>query len=159
MFTKILWATDGSQPSDQALPFVRAVATLNSSTVEVLHCRQPLVGSSPYGHPIYTDEEELIEKIRAQGDALREDAVPTTVEVVPARSMSGIAHDIDAAATKAGADLIVVGTRGHTALGGLLLGSVTQRLLHVAHCPVLVIPVTAEVSDDQEPAGSVAAQA
>jgi nucleotide-binding universal stress UspA family protein len=39
-----------------------------------------------------------------------------------------------------GADVIVVGIRGHTQLAGLLLGSITQRLLHVAPCPVLAIP-------------------
>jgi nucleotide-binding universal stress UspA family protein len=52
----------------------------------------------------------------------------------------GAAHRIAEAAQEAEADLIVVGTRGHTAFAGLLLGSVTQRLLHVAPCPVLAIP-------------------
>ena len=54
--------------------------------------------------------------------------------------MSGAAHTIAEEAKEAGADLIVVGTRGHTALAGLLLGSVTQRLLHIAPCPVLAVP-------------------
>ena len=54
----------------------------------------------------------------------------------------GPAHAIADAAKEVGADLIVVGTRGHTALGGLLLGSVTNRLLHIAPCPVLAVPPT-----------------
>lgn len=38
-----------------------------------------------------------------------------------------------------GADLIVVGTRGHSALRGIAVGSVAQRLVHLAHQPVLAV--------------------
>jgi nucleotide-binding universal stress UspA family protein len=54
--------------------------------------------------------------------------------------LGGPAHAIEEIAEKAGADLIVVGTRGHSPVAGLLLGSVTQRLLHIARRPVLVVP-------------------
>ena len=40
------------------------------------------------------------------------------------------------------ADLIVTGTRGHSPVAGLLVGSVTQRLLHIAKQPILVVPAT-----------------
>ena len=51
----------------------------------------------------------------------------------PAQGIADIAEEVEA-------DVIVVGTRGHWAIGGLLVGSVTQRLLHVAPCPVLSVP-------------------
>jgi nucleotide-binding universal stress UspA family protein len=50
------------------------------------------------------------------------------------------ARPIAEIAAEQGADLIVVGTRGHSGVPGILLGSVTQRLLHLAHQPALAIP-------------------
>jgi nucleotide-binding universal stress UspA family protein len=57
--------------------------------------------------------------------------------------LGGPAHSIAEIAAKADADLIVVGTRGHSAVGGLLVGSVTQRLLQIADQPVLAVPPSA----------------
>ena len=140
MYSKIIWATDGSAAADAALPQVRELASSNGTAVVVLHCEETMVGPRAYGLDVNADEDDLKEKIRQQAKALEGEGLKVSTEFVPTRS--GIAaHAIAEAAEKDGADLIVVGTRGHTAIGGLLLGSVTQRLLQVAPCPVLAVPV------------------
>jgi nucleotide-binding universal stress UspA family protein len=59
--------------------------------------------------------------------------VQTTVGGGPAHVIADVAQNV-------GADIILIGTRGHAPVAGLLLGSVTQRLLHIAPCPVLAVP-------------------
>jgi len=55
-------------------------------------------------------------------------------------TLGGPAHAIAEIANEANADVIVVGTRGYSTVLGLLLGGVTQRLLHIADRPVLAVP-------------------
>jgi nucleotide-binding universal stress UspA family protein len=139
MYSKIIWATDGSDAADAALPQVRDLASTNGTAVVVLHCEETFVGPRAYGLDVNVDESDLQEKIKKQAAQLENDGFDVKMEFVAGRS--GIAaHAIADAAENDGADLIVVGTRGHTAIGGLLLGSVTQRLLQVAPCPVLAVP-------------------
>lgn len=57
----------------------------------------------------------------------------------PAAELARYARDCQAA-------LIVVGTHGRTGIGRVFLGGVSQRLLHLAHCPVLVVPPPARAS-------------
>jgi nucleotide-binding universal stress UspA family protein len=54
-------------------------------------------------------------------------------------SVGDPAHEIITAAGDRGADLIVVGSRGHGRLAGLLLGSVAQKVVSLAPCPVVVV--------------------
>lgn len=154
MFKKILWATDGSEAADLALPVVKELAAISGGRVVVFHSDLRMVGPHSYGYPAHFDESELKEKVRRQAEELVDAGLDATVDIVAANTLSGAAHDIAAAAERHGTDAIVVGSRGHTAIGGLLLGSVTQRLLHLAKCPVMVVPAGAESA---KPAAAVSA--
>jgi nucleotide-binding universal stress UspA family protein len=88
---------------------------------------------------LHADEERVQADIRRQAEELSAGGLDTKVEMADVM-VGGPAHAIEEIAERAGADLIVVGTRGHSPVPGLLLGSVTQRLLHIAGGPVLVVP-------------------
>jgi nucleotide-binding universal stress UspA family protein len=139
MFKKIVWATDGSDAADKALLYVEGLAKQDSASVEVVHVVEYLVG----GHlvePLQVDEPELQQKFEQQVEQLKSAGIDAELKVVPGLQRVA-AHAIAETAQEDGADLIVVGTRGHSALGSLVIGSVTQRLLHISNCPVFAVPV------------------
>ena len=138
MFKTIVWATDGSDAADAALPYVKGLADGEGHKLVVVHSKEVLRGRAG-GYPVYADEDEVLAKIQRQADELRSEGLDVSLRIETGAA-PGAAHMIADAAGSFGADVIVVGTRGHTAIGGLLLGSVTQRLLHIAPCPVLAVP-------------------
>lgn len=141
MFKKVVWATDGSEQADEALPFARALVAEGGGQLVVVHCVELSLPAKAAGrYPIRADEQDLTAKIVRQVAELDADGVPTVLETTRA-SVGDAARAIAETTREQGGDVIVVGTRGHTALGGLLLGSVTQRLLHIGLCPVLAVPV------------------
>ena len=112
----------------------------DGGSLTVVHCEEyTLPGKGGGSLPLHVGEDDLVKKIEGQVAELSDAGVPAELKIVRA-SVGGAAHAIADAARDANADVIVVGTRGHTPLGGLLLGSVTTRLLHVAPCPVLAVP-------------------
>jgi nucleotide-binding universal stress UspA family protein len=148
MFKTIVWATDGSEAADAALPFAKGLAEGEGHKLVVVHSKELLRGRAG-GYPMYADEDELQTKIRLQADELRSDGLDVTLRIETGAA-PGAAHMIADVARGFGAEVIVVGTRGHTAIGGLLLGSVTQRLLHVAPCPVLAVPALGSPQEEPE---------
>jgi nucleotide-binding universal stress UspA family protein len=140
VFEKVLWATDGSPSADRALEQARALAKVGGGSVVVVHCEEmTLPGKGGGSLPVNAAEESVTGKIERQVGELSGDGVDAKLELTRAK-VGGAAHTIVEIATRENADVIVVGNRGHTALAGLLLGSVPQRLLHISTVPVLVVP-------------------
>jgi nucleotide-binding universal stress UspA family protein len=142
MFKTVVWATDGSESADAAMAYAQSLAARDGASLVVAHAVEHMLGPRAGGYPVHVDEDQLRTKIERQTAELKEAGIAVSSREVGGPS-PGAAHMIADIAREVGADVIVVGTRGHTALSGLLLGSVTQRLLHVAPCPVLVVPAPA----------------
>ena len=138
MFKVIVWATDGSPAAERALPLARWLAKSSGARLVVAHIDELVFGRSGGLH-VHADEEAVLDRIRRRVQELAQDGIDAELEVAKVTSL-GTAHVIAEIAQNVGADLIVAGTRGHGPVAGLLLGSVTHRLLHIAHCPVLAVP-------------------
>jgi nucleotide-binding universal stress UspA family protein len=154
MFTKVIWATDGSEHADRAMPFAVEMAKADGAELHLVHVVEKLISGRASGMDTFVNEDEIKAKIERQAKAIAgENDLTTSVRVVGALG-DRIGDRIAEVAQDADAGLIVVGTRGHGALGSFVLGSVTQRLLHVSPCPVLAIPpgVAAETAQSPEPA-------
>lgn len=146
MFEKIVWATDGSETADRSLSFAKKLAAVSGGSLLVIHCEEfTLPGKGGGSMPRIADEASVKSKIERQVAELSDGGLPARLQIVDT-AVGGAAHAIADAARAEKADVIVVGTRGHTVLGGLLLGSVTHRLLHVTPCPVLAVPITGSES-------------
>jgi nucleotide-binding universal stress UspA family protein len=142
MFKKVLWATDGSEAADLALAHAKAFANEPGAELVAVHVEEFTVPGKGGGSlPVQANTDELKKKIEDQVAGLSQDGISARLEVTRS-GPGGAAHVIADLAQREHADVIVTSTRGHTALAGLLLGNVTQRLLHISPCPVFVVPVT-----------------
>lgn len=137
MFKAIVLALDGSEGSKRAIPFAVELARQGNAKIVIAHVEERIVGKG--GGPIHANEDEIRAEIDRLATALSGEGIEASVQAADVM-VGGPAHVIASIADETGADLIVTGTRGLSPVSGLLLGSVTQRLLHIAHQPVLAIP-------------------
>jgi nucleotide-binding universal stress UspA family protein len=137
MFGTVVLALDGSESSDKALVYATELAKEHGSKVHVVHVIELMAGRG--GGTSHVNEAELKAKVTQQVAELGGAGIASELELHSAM-VGGPAQVIADVAARVDADVIVTGTRGHTALVGILLGSVAQRLLHLAHCPMLIVP-------------------
>jgi nucleotide-binding universal stress UspA family protein len=136
MYETVMWATDGSEGADAALEEALRLAELSGGHIVAVHCDHRLNGRAG-GWPAQADEDDRRLRIRGQVSDLEADGVP--IDLVVRRSHREAADVVAGVAEELGADVIVCGTRGLGAFSGAFLGSFTQRLLHIAPCPVLAV--------------------
>ncbi len=137
MFERILVATDGSANARRAVEQAAGVASMASSNeVVLLHvCSACNADLDPAQKHL-----EIAENIVKEGSRILEEAgVPVRSVVEEGYPPEAIGSAITDIATREEVDLIVIGSRGLTEFKGMLLGSVSNKVVHNAPCPVLVV--------------------
>ena len=139
--TRILWPTDFSAPARQALEQAALVAKWYGATIAALHVAASRMPSAPdlplpQSTAVISESEvqELIGRLRAEGDH--------AARGIPFDPVVRHGHQIDCVISAAAesADLIVMGTHGAGGFRHLMLGSVTEKVVRRARCPVLTVP-------------------
>lgn len=153
VFTKILVPVDGSKYSQDAAEYAVKIAKLMKAKVVVLHVVpmpayaftysvwdgvSPVAIPTPLTFELSDDEKkvakELVDSVRKIAEKAGVGVETKLVEHRPS-----VPDAIIQFASEAGVDLIVMGTKGRTGIKRFLLGSVTESVVHHAHCPVLVV--------------------
>jgi nucleotide-binding universal stress UspA family protein len=141
---KVLVATDFGPASDSALRYAQALAHGFGAELHVLHVVENLLTRAidGYGYAAISPEVQLdVERAgRTQTEALLsdEDRGELRAKTSTVTSNSPATEIIDYA-RKNGIDLIVMGTHGRGAIAHLFMGSVAERVVRMAPCPVLTV--------------------
>jgi nucleotide-binding universal stress UspA family protein len=137
MYERVLVAVDHSEVAQRALTAARDLALLSKGEVWVLHLREreviaqmgdvPSESATDATSPVSAAVEELTKAgVTAHGE------VRDTTYGHAAREIMEDAKEHDVG-------VIVMGTRGRSDLGGLVLGSTAHKVIHLADRPVLVV--------------------
>jgi nucleotide-binding universal stress UspA family protein len=136
MLEKILLAVDMSDHARKAIPAAAELAKAGGGSVHVLHVRElhypvppTVVGDSPEEAQQLVDG--VVEELKQAG-VTADGVVRTSTGGSPASVILEQAREV-------GAGMVVLGSRGLSDLGGLLLGSDAHKIIQLSSCPVLVV--------------------
>jgi len=138
--TRILLAVDFSAHSDRAVEVAAGLAKRLGASLDVLHAFELPRDYVGYTAPFAVEfaqkiEASASERLESVGARLEETQLPVTLHVRRGYPSGVIAE----AAEELGCQLIVMGTRGHTGLSHVMLGSIAERTLRAAPCSVLAV--------------------
>jgi len=138
---RLLVATDGSVHALRAAALAARLAGELREPAELILVHTAHIPAIAYGAPM--EFGPLEEGLKDAGDAIMDQTAQQfaglDVKVTRLRRRGDPAGEIIKAAEAVSADVIVMGSRGLGQLGGLILGSVSERVLHGARVPVLIV--------------------
>jgi nucleotide-binding universal stress UspA family protein len=146
-FEKILVPIDFAPHSAEAVRRAVDLSQHYSAALTLVYVYEPLDYALPEGYALYTPEQmgHLMEEFRERLSATQRDVEAMGVSRVDRRVLNGgAAAEIVDHAREHDFDLIVMGTHGRQGLSHLLMGSVAERVLRTAHCPVLTVKAPEE---------------
>ncbi len=138
----IVVGVDGSEGANAAVAFAAHESALRKARLRIVAAWQiPIVTYGGGFAPPLNDEAFDSFRVRAQGVA--DEALATAKELEPSIEAEAVAVEGQAAQVlldqAAHVTLVVVGNRGLGGFKSLLLGSVSQQVVHYATCPVVVV--------------------
>ena len=145
LITHILVALDGSAFAERVLPHAAALAHKFGATITLLRATTPsaaLIGIDPAmpGDPrtlVEAEQHEVDAYLHALAQRLRAAGLTVGYEQQEGQPAAVILER----AASLGADLIAMTTHGRTGLQHFVFGSVTEEVLQVASCPILLVRV------------------
>jgi nucleotide-binding universal stress UspA family protein len=168
----IVCGVDHSSGARSAARFAGDLADRLALRLVVVYVVQPPIPQSELGLAARTDDYVLLDGLRRAGEKLLEEVAQ---ELGPDRGVltelrfGGASEAIQSVAESAGAELVVVGSRGRGSVGSLLLGSVSRRLAVHGPCPTVIVPeaaaplgeapIVCAVDDSEESRAALAAAA
>jgi nucleotide-binding universal stress UspA family protein len=137
---RILVAHDFGDASDEALKFAIGLAEKLGARVTVLHAYEVPVYGFPEGVALTADVAGQIRTVTSDAlDRIVRDAARPGLDLHGTLRQGPAWSEITAAATELHADLVVIGTHGRRGLAHALLGSVAEKVVRTAPCPVLTV--------------------
>jgi nucleotide-binding universal stress UspA family protein len=141
---RIVVPVDFSAHADRAIEYAVTLGKQFGACVELFHVVEDPFASGGWGSEVYLSDldglrERALEEARTRLEARRTMIPAGGLPLVATVRMGHVAQTIVEYAKDAGADLIVMGTHGRTGLAHFIIGSVAERVVRLAPCPVLTV--------------------
>ncbi|MBS0205496.1 MAG: universal stress protein [Planctomycetes bacterium] len=137
---RILFPTDFSEPARHAQKYATTLAEKFGAELHVIHVVPEVIMPATDTISVWTLPEG---SMKAQVDSAEQQLIAVAgADAIRCVTVGFPVEEIMKYAKEHDIDLLVVGTHGHTGLSHLLLGSVAEKLVRLASCPVLTVHPT-----------------